>query len=267
MIRLIAFDLDDTLLDSTGEVPESAAKLVAGLRDGGILISIITGRNYLSSQKFLEALGVNGRCGFLNGAVIMDPATGEVISSQQIDPDSADAIVTVAEAAGIHVNYYRDGMIYCKEKTQYAQAYENMTGIQIAIVDSLKGRSALAPPEKMILMADHETLESLQIQLAIAYGDRVCLSFSKPEYLEIYDRGVSKGTALQRIAAWHGIEQTETAAFGDGGNDIPMLKWAGIGIAMGNAAEEVQAAAGNTTQSADADGIVHGIRKYLIGKD
>lgn len=265
MIRLIAFDLDDTLLDSTGEIPESAARLVTGLQKGGVLISIITGRNYPASKRFVEALGIKSPCGFLNGAVILDPLTSEVISSQPIDPESAEGIVAVAEDAGIHVNYYWDGMIYCKEKTQYAQAYENMTGIQIAIVDSLKGRAALAPPEKMILMADHETLELLQKQLTSTYGDRVSLSFSKPEYLEVYDQRVSKGTALQRIAANHGVEQADTAAFGDGGNDIPMLQWAGIGIAMGNATQEVQAAAGFTTLTADADGIVHGIRKYLMG--
>jgi Cof subfamily protein (haloacid dehalogenase superfamily) len=265
MYKLIAMDLDDTLLNDSGIVSERNKDAIRRAEAAGTKIIITSGRSYASTKQFIHELGLADLTISLNGAYIQDPTDDKLVADFSIEKEITGELLKAIEPYGIHVNFYNGEKVYCQEPTEHALYYSQLNRIEINYVDSLWELSKTKPAGKLLLINNEGKLEGIRDLLREKFGDHLNLLFSKPFFLEIFDRSTSKGAALRKVAEMYGIKPEEIISVGDGENDLSMIKMAGIGAAVSNAKEAVKQAADYITLSNNESGVAHLIEKFILG--
>ena len=254
--RLVAIDLDQTLLHSRDHAV-SAANMAAVRRIAarGVTVTLASGRRYYTIAEFAGRLNLPQGTPLIayNGALVQTLA-GETLFHQPLPPDAATVIVHFCAEHGYHLNYYLNDEWYICEETNWSHLYQQRTGSVPHITHDLTLLDGQSPTKLLIIDTPVET-DRLTMYFRDRFGDTLYITKTEDEYLEFMDAGVSKGAALARIALSLGIGREYCVAFGDSYNDIPMLEWAGLGVAMGNARPSVQAVADRIALSADDDGV------------
>ncbi|MBC8101099.1 MAG: HAD family phosphatase [Cytophagales bacterium] len=250
--RLAAVDLDGTLLGPDKSISAANAAAVRRLREAGVQVMLASGRRHENMLRYHRQLGLSGCMVSCNGALVQDAETNEVLHQRLLPAQSAARILEDGHARGMTQNYYHtDGAVYVREKTPWTSVYEGRTGGGVSLAGDLQrfgGQAAL----KILWIAEPEEITRLQEEMRARYPD-LYLTITDPEYLEFMAAGVSKATGLAVVAERIGVSQQETLAFGDGDNDLPMLRWAGCGIAMTDAKPHVRAAADRSAPPGDPE--------------
>ena len=254
-IRIIALDLDGTLLDDRGEVSPLDRAALRGFQDRGGLVVLASGRMTAAIRPAGKKMGIDGPIIAYNGAMARDAlARGNALLLHRPLPASyGDELIDYGRREGFHLNYYLDDKLYASGDPglrRYADIYARQTGSIFEFVPDL-GVFKGSCPTKIILITDRSVpgrynprgRDELFAVWRRRWGEEVSITMTNPNYLEFWHREVDKGTALAAVAAHYGIPREETMAFGDARNDSPMLRWAGLGVAVANAHEEVKAAA------------------------
>ena len=232
MVRLIAADMDDTLLDSRGLLPEACVSSLKRAMDKGVRVVLASGRMLPAMTKYEEEIGVNAPMILFNGALTCENFTHRPIHEKKVPRGMARAIAKETEKRGIYLQAYTVDRFVCREVTDRTRAYEASVGVKgTPVHEELSGYIDF-DPYKLLAIADPRDILSLQEALSGMFADTMNFMLSKPHYLEMVPKGTDKGEALAALAAHLGIAREDTAAFGDGQNDISMLKWAGRGYAM-----------------------------------
>ncbi len=272
-IRLCALDVDGTLIDSSLAITESVARAVDALEQSGIIPAIVTGR----TVKELEVL--RARFPFLryfivsNGAYAFDAASDECFYRNLLPLELAKSVVSEAQKYPVMIEVYADGASHVD-----AAAWANKAAYRLAFLSHPSLGPARIPTEDVgAFLADRtsdveklyisfEHLADLEKLHAFCQKLPVDLFVSIHDGLEVNQRGVEKGAGLKSLCGRLGILPEETAAIGDGFADIPMLQFAGLPIAMGNAAEEVKSAARLIAPDNDRDGAAWAIQQVLAAQ-
>lgn len=269
-IRLIALDLDDTLLrsDLTISLRTRAALKKAAAK--GVAIAIDTGRLRSGIEKYARLLGLNKTRGYAvcgNGTVIYECATGGVIYEAKLDADTALTAFNLIDAEGFPVLVFEHATTYVSFHNEFADIDEKLTGTKQVIPPDFRDLLRKGT-YKLVVPAEPAFIEDLRIILTRLMGDDITLFTSKPYYLEILPPGVNKGTGLARVAALLDIQREQVMAFGDSMNDEAMLRWAGVSVAMLNGDERVKAAARLVSaRSNDDDGVADMVERYVLGNE
>lgn len=261
--RLVAVDLDDTLLGEDHRISPRNYDAVQRLKDAGVQVVIASGRMHDSTTSFARELGLDGPIISYNGALVKEMASGEVYYHRPLPAEHAAAIVDYANEHNYHLNYYLDDRLYVKEKTQWSDLYSSRTGSVIRPVGDLnqfRGRT----PTKIILLDSPGITGRLLQEMVRMWENVLYVTITNPEYLEFMNRGVSKALGLEAIARRTGIAPEEMAAFGDSYNDIPMLRYCGLGVAMGNAHDEVKQSADRVASSHAEDGFAQAVEEWVL---
>lgn len=263
MIRLVAVDLDDTLLDRSLKISPRAKAAIQKAVDLGVTVTIATGRMYCSAAPYAKELNLDVPLITYNGALIKSGVSGETLYHCPVDAASTSGILAACREHRWHVQLYWNDELYVRERDEKALAYERIAGVTAKPVgDALYSMNG--EPTKILIMADPTEIPNIREYLAGKFSESVSLAVSKPHYLEIVRKGINKGKALDILAGRLGIQTSEVMAVGDSGNDLDMLAYAGWGVAMGNATEVVKQAANAVTSANDADGVAEAIEKYVI---
>ena len=253
--RLCAIDLDDTLLGPDHAVSARNSAAVRAAVAKGVIVVIASGRMHEATLRFVEQMGLETPIISYNGAMVKNPHTGEVWLHERIAGEVAAQVMDYVCAANLQLNYYLDDHFYSAAYTSWAKLYHDRTQAPIeilpALYDTLRGSS----PTKMIIVDSKERTDSLLLPFQNRFGSGLYVTKSNDEYLEMMPPQANKGTALALVAAKFGITAAQTIAFGDSYNDIPMLDWAGLSIAVGNAKPETKAAADRTIETNAEDGV------------
>ncbi len=254
--KLAAIDLDGTLLHSEthGITPGNEAGIRAAVQNGAQIV-LASGRQWVTINKFAAQLGLPLDAPIIayNGAMVRTHG-GELWLHQPLPADAAAQIVAYCAAHGYHLNYYLDDELYVRDHTQWVDIYRRRTGTIAHITGDL-GQLDGRQPTKLILVDTLETTNALLTHFQGVFGDTLYITKTEDEYLEFMAPNVSKGAALALTAARLGLTANECAAFGDSFNDLPMLRWAGLGVAMKNARPEVKLVAQRIAPPADRDGV------------
>ena len=266
-IKLIAIDLDGTLLNSDHEMTERTEKVLKAALDKGIRVIIATGKTFLSSRHIVKRLGTNTP-GIYNQGTITFNSDGTVHSQQVIDKVTARQVITYAEDRGYIVGVYSGTRILVRKLTQRMQELTTYFHEPMPeAVGPLQNILDTTPINKIIIFYPHDPrrVQALRWQLStqIDKGTRL-LSAGIPDELELLPTGASKGSALKVLLKEMGIPASQVMALGDGENDVEMLELAGIGVAMGNASDHVKAIANVTTKTNDEDGVAEAVEKYVL---
>jgi Cof subfamily protein (haloacid dehalogenase superfamily) len=172
------------------------------------------------------------------GAVVADPRSGEFLRHVPIPRAMALEAIDAVVAAGFHVNCYVDDLLYVAEMTPEARRYADFQGLEVHVVGPLD-EWLHADPTKLVAVGDPDALDRLEDVLKPRFAGRLFVSKSLPYFLEFAHPDVSKGSGLQFVADLLGFTAAETVAGGDGENDRELLDWAGFGVAVANAHEEI----------------------------
>ena len=196
------------------------------------------------------------------GAVVADPETGEFLLDVPIPLAAAQEAMDTVLAAGFHLNCYVDDLLYVAEVTPEARRYADFQHLEIHAVGDLR-EWLDRDPTKLVAVGDPDALDALETELEPRFAGRLFISKSLPYFLEFAAAGVTKGAGLDFLARRMGFTAAETIAFGDGENDRELLDWAGFGVAVANAHEDVLARADLVVPSVQEEGIAVLLEAYL----
>lgn len=262
--RLIATDLDGTIVRSDGSVSGRTSAALRSAEDAGLLVALVTGRPPRWMGEIVEATGHRGIAICANGALVYDLHTEQVVREHPMDAEVARALVEALRRALPDVSFaFERGTRGFGHEPGYRPRFENPPGALVAELDDL-----LTEPVLKVL-ARHETmtpeeLHATAMEVVAELAELVTVTFGGTDgLLELSAAGVTKAYALEQLANEHGIEHDEVTAFGDMPNDLPMLAWAGHAVAVANAHPEVQAIADEITASNDDDGVAIVIERLL----
>lgn len=263
-IELIAIDLDDTLLDSRLRISESCRYALGRARDAGVKITLATGRMYRSARPYALELEMEVPLITYQGALVKTAISNEAIYYQPVPSNLALEVVKAARAYGYHYQTYLDDSLYMERLSPEGIIYSKLAGVEPVIEPDLPRRIAEEEPTKIIIVQNQfELMQRLEEDLKKEFDGLLYITRSKPNYLEVMNLRATKASGLKAVSEYLGIDRTSIMALGDSYNDIDMLQWAGIGVAVGNAPKEVQEAADFVTASNDEDGVAKAVSRFL----
>lgn len=241
---LVASDLDGTLLPAEAADLPRTRRAIAQLRAAGIPFLVSTGRMFCSARRVAARLGLeDGPVICYQGAMVADLATGERLLHRPMSGEAAAEVVRHLRTLGRHLNAYIDDTLLVEELDDWARFYAEHTEVGIELVADLEAEVTARPPTKLVAISDPADVERLLPELQERWRGRLYVTRSQPEYIEIAAAGVSKSGALQWLCDRRGWRRERSVTCGDGRNDIDMLRWAGMGVAMAEAEAVVRAAA------------------------
>ncbi len=273
-IKLIAFDLDDTLLTSDKQVTDHTKAALQEAADRGISLMPATGRPYFAVPEVVKDLPMVRYLLTSNGAAIWDKREKTVVYSDYVPFETACRVLDLTRGADVLTEFYSRGRSYaCKE------GYEKALHVWQRIPESFKKdlvryrqpvedleariRSGFYPIEKLRLTFGDPMLQE-KIREALMDMGGLKIVHGASYNIELNTPTGNKGHALMRFAEQIGLTMSQVMAFGDSENDLTMLEKAGTGVAMGNALPQVKAAADLITCSNDEDGVAAVIGEYVL---
>lgn len=261
--RLLVLDLDGTLLDHKSELSPRTEATVKKALVQGLKVTFATGRLFTDALPYAERLGLTLPL-ILNHGALLQTLAGEVLASRQIEGESAQALIAIARATGCACQLYSKGRLYLEKLAHWNKEYLKYSHTSPKLVPDLAAVAAEGP-EQIDLLGEPEELGRVREIVEKELGPAVQPTSSYRYLLEILPPGVSKGAALQFLADYLQIPLSDTIAVGDGYNDLEMILAAGLGVAMGNAPEEVRQQADYVTAPNSQDGLAQFLDKFMLG--
>jgi Cof subfamily protein (haloacid dehalogenase superfamily) len=261
-VRALACDLDRTLVGEDAELHPRTRAALGAARDAGLHVIVVTGRMFRSVRPYLAQAGLTDPVVCYQGAVVADPAGGEFLRHVPIAREVALEAIAAVVGAGYHLNCYVDDLLYVARETPEARAYADFQHLEIHVVGDLSTWLS-TDPTKLVAVGDPEALDRLEDELEPRFAGRLFISKSLPYFLEFANPDVSKGSGLAFVADRLGFDAAQTIAFGDGENDVELLDWAGYGVAVANAHEDVLARADLVCPPVSEEGVAQVVEALL----
>jgi Cof subfamily protein (haloacid dehalogenase superfamily) len=262
--RLIAMDLDDTLLTDDLTVSEATRHAMTKAIAKGAHLTIATGRMFDSAQKIARQVGLNVPIITYQGSLIKNLMDEEVLYERSVPVDVANQLYEYCLAHGLHLQSYIADKLYVSEENDKIRAYAKQSNIPYTIQQDFKQVINHERQTKLLIIDEPARLDALLPELRELFGSKVHLTKSKPNYLEFMHPEGTKGHALRFLAAFYGIPMEETIAMGDAMNDHEMVAAAGLGVAMANAVPALKEIADFVTLSNNDDGVKHVLEKFVL---
>jgi Cof subfamily protein (haloacid dehalogenase superfamily) len=260
-IRLIALDLDGTLFGDDQAFSPRVIRAIAQAQERGIAVTLATGRGPVATRPFAERLHISVPLICYQGGLIVEPG-GSVLHQIALDRELAAQVVNFAESRNWHVNLFQDGRLYVSEFRHPLSFYEAMLNPATQLVPDLHARLD-HDPDKVLIVAEGNGDEILA-ELRARFDGQAQIVRSHELFIEAGPLGVDKGSGLAWLAEHLGVPQSQVMAVGDQDNDAPMVAWAGLGVAMGNASAECKAAANWIAPPFSEDGAAVAIERFVL---
>lgn len=259
--KLIAIDIDDTLLTENGEIPERVRESVDNAKKKGVHVVLSTGRTRKGAQRFYDQLQLDTLMITSGGAEVYD-ANQERVFECAVDPAIVKDLLKYAYNKGLHPQVYMDGELVYRDRNKYAKLYEIPYGhLGIEVPDLLEHDNIITP--KVLYVMDEHKVESIKKETEALFP-MLTIKRSKPMFLEFAHPSVSKGKALEFVANYYGVSSDDIIAIGDTEIDIPMIEFAGLGVAVENGYQHVKDAADIVCASNEEAGVADVIQKYIL---
>lgn len=268
-IRLVAIDLDDTLLRDDLTISQRTQQVLRQVKEMGVAVTLATGRMFPAARPYAELLGFDLPLITYQGALVKNAFSGEVIYYRPLSEEVARRVIAFGREKRVQVNYYLDDRLYVEKITPQGEHYSSLAGVPFSLVSDLERLLEKGPPTKLLVIDEEPKVDTYLAELReIIEGEGLAahLTKSKPLYLEVNHPEATKGVALRVLAERLNVRREEIMAFGDSYNDLDMLEFAGIGVAVANARPEVRQRAQYVTSSNNEDGVAEALERFVIGK-
>lgn len=263
MYKLIAIDLDGTLLTDDLVIPQDTVAAIQKVVAEGIVVTIATGRMFASASLIARQLNINVPLITYQGALIKDVNGREVMYERTVPPEVTQKLIEIALEKKIHLQVYQDDILFSAEENEKLIAYSQAVKVPYTIEPDLK-KLASKGITKLLFIEDPDVLDQLQQELQTLYSKYAHIAKSKKNYLEVTHPEANKGSALLHLAKQLDIDPSEIIGIGDNYNDLELIDAAGLGIAMGNAVKEVKEKADYTTFTNNEEGVLHVLERFIL---
>ena len=267
-IKLIAIDMDGTLLNPQHQITQRVKTAITAARDKGVAVVLATGRPFIGIQRYLHELGLDqpGQyCVTYNGALVQKADNGECVA--EVPVSFADYLYyeQLARELGVHFQAMTHSHMYTTNKdiSRFTIHEAGLTGMPLRYRALEEMEPTLVFP-KIMMIDEPELLDAAIARLPADVWQKNTILKSAPFFLEILNKEVNKGTGVKLLAERLGLQTDEVMAMGDQENDLAMIEFAGMGVAMGNAIESVKAASQFVTKSNAEDGVAYAIETLVL---
>jgi len=259
--ELVALDIDGTILNSDMKITNQTKEAIKMCVSKGIKVVLASGRYYESIKAYTKDLNISsGQQITLNGAVIKEAKTGKSLEEFPIPKEDYDNIIDKLEELPYSKVVFTADKYYKTICNGEIETVEVLTGPKAEMISSFK---LVVNPIKILLIIEDE--HEIEKARRILENDKYLVIRTGYNNVEIVRRDVSKGRTLKIIADKYNIKSEKIIAIGDSENDIEMIKYAGMGVAMGNAYDHVKEISDEVTETCDKDGAQKTINKYIFG--
>jgi Cof subfamily protein (haloacid dehalogenase superfamily) len=269
-IKLLIVDIDGTIAGQSNQVSNRVKQAIRAAQSQGVRVGIATGRMYQSALRFHHEIGADFPIIAYQGAWIQDPATGKTHRHLPLTVEAARELIDYFEQSHLFdrlsIHVYRDDRLYVRDINPDTELYIGRSGIPAHPVGDLRTVLTDRPTKMLAMSEDVELINRLLVDLQQRYPkEELHITTSVPIFLEATNAGVNKGTAIDYIGKeLLGIAAANVLAIGDNYNDVEMLDYAGIGVAMGNAPDDVQSRADWVAPNIESDGVAVAIEKFIL---
>lgn len=264
--KLVAIDLDDTLLADDLKISSQTIDAIQKSVEKGVTITFATGRMYQSAVRYAREVELNVPIITYQGAFVKNVIDKEVIYERLLPLNISIDIITELKKKGKSIQIYLDDELYTDKDNHYAEEYSRISQVKYYVVDDLieQIKKSNNLPMKILIVDDPVEIKQLLNELTATYGEEINLTISKPKFLEISHKEATKGQAIKYLANKLGISLEQVIAIGDSYNDIDMIELAGLGVAMGNAHPEVKEIANYITKTNNDHGVAEVLNKFIL---
>ncbi|SHK28032.1 Cof-type HAD-IIB family hydrolase [Paramaledivibacter caminithermalis] len=270
--KLVVTDMDGTLLNSQGKVPDENKEVLTKLQDNGVHVAVATGRIYTSARIFAKYLGIKTPIIACNGAIVREVNNNKPIYEAHINKDDCIYILEICRKYSVYFHFYTDNTFYTERLEKSALKYSEWNKtlneedrINLEVIENAYDfiKDTNEKIYKFLIIDDDENLlKKMRKELTKISGIECCKS--RYDNLEIMNKGIQKGVAVKKLADSLGVKREEVICIGDNENDISMIKYAGLGVAMGNAEEIVKQTADYVTDINDNNGVAKALKKFVF---
>ncbi|MGL4953621.1 MAG: Cof-type HAD-IIB family hydrolase [Culicoidibacterales bacterium] len=262
--KYLALDFDGTLLTNDHLIDPQTMQSLIQAQEQGVRLILASGRPTYAMLDFAKQLQTEKFGGYLlsfNGSYMFDLTTKKRISAHELTAADVSHLYEYSKSFAFSTLIYDDETILTNKINDYAAIEANITGMAMAEIQDFNRPSA-----KIIFVHTAEYIDEIEAQVKADLGADYTVSRSLPFFLEVTPKGIDKGASLDRLFSLINAKPKSLIACGDGGNDLTMIQFAGLGVAMNNARPEVKVAADYITASNNEQGIVQVIEKFIFNR-
>ena len=252
--KLIALDVDGTIRSIERPMSARTLRTVRRVEQAGAVVTLATGRSYLSAVRASSELGLSAPIVSFQGAQVAHGKTGEVLWHVPLTEEMTRLALDVIPSDDRLdvVGYVSDDVVVFK-LTDWVRDYGERTGVSVRVVEL--DEFITSPMTRLVVRGEDDVIEGLESELKSHLNGRMYVTRSLPHYCEILHPGGGKHKALEWLCDHLGIRREETVAFGNGYNDVHMLKWAGMSVAVDGSVPQVLEVADVVAPSMEEDGV------------
>ncbi len=262
--KLIAIDLDDTLLDDHLMISKENRDALIYAHQKGIKVVLCTGRAINSVKSFVNQLEMDWKDDYFiafNGAVV-STVHGQILFRKAVTHPHIDHLVDIGRQEGVDTQFYSDTQLYVDHYTERIMAYEGLTGTKAEVIKDLKNLEVTL--KVLYNSLNPEKLDRIKTHISEVCKEELNVFYSKKEYLEVLMKEGNKGLALKYLAEYLGISKEEVIAIGDSENDSFMIDYAGLGVCMKNGRDSVKQISQYITRNTNNEsGVAEVIYKFI----
>jgi Cof subfamily protein (haloacid dehalogenase superfamily) len=264
--RFLACDLDGTLMGDDTTIRPSVHRALAAAQARGIHVTLATGRSFPATLPFARQLNISLPLICYQGGLIKHPLTGERIYQATMERSLLREVIDLAHVRDWHLVVYINDTIYVQDLHKPRSFYFDLLGTELRHAHDLR-QTVIEhdqDPAKFIIVADKAEADHIQAELSAHFHQQMAVVRSHDLFVEGNPLGVNKGDALRRLSNLLGVPQAQVMAIGDQGNDVKMITWAGLGVAMGSGSDAAKAAADWIAPPLLDDGAAVAIQRFLL---
>jgi len=263
MIRLAAFDLDGTLMGTDQKIRPRVLEAVTRAQAQGVIVTLATGRMFSATVRFARELYVTAPLLCYQGGWIQ-ALDGPVLRRIALPAPAAQAAIALGEAEGWHTLLYADGQLFVHEFLHPVAFYDALLGSGVIVGQSWETILAAHEVDKVLYVAEPEQIPAMAEVLQRRFAGVAEIVRSHARFIEVVPLGADKGSALAWLAQHFGVQQENVLAAGDQENDLTMIQWAGVGVAMGNATPSVKKIADWIAPPVTEDGAATLLERFVL---
>ncbi|MBU7593090.1 Cof-type HAD-IIB family hydrolase [Metabacillus halosaccharovorans] len=264
--KMIVLDLDDTLLRDDHSISVRTKDALMKAQELGVKVVLASGRPTFGMRHIAQELNLDHYGSFIlsfNGGQIINCSTEEEMFSSTLTPEAIHKLYEVSVREGVFIHTYMGDEIITQDENPYTDIEANLTGLPIKIVPNFVS-AVNEPVVKSLMVGPPEQLKEVERKLQTELADEFSIMRSKPYFLEFTEKGVTKGTSLDQLIQTCGIKREEVIAIGDSYNDLSMIEFAGLGVAMGNAPDDIKEIANFVTDTNMNDGVAKVVEEFIL---
>ncbi|MCQ2085874.1 MAG: Cof-type HAD-IIB family hydrolase [archaeon] len=248
--KLVAMDLDGTLIQANGSIPDSLLCIIKNLSRRGIKFAIVTGRMTETAEKYAKIIGGASTISY-NGSVVKKK-NGTYVK-KMIPLRSVRNMIKFCRINELYLQMYHNGKIYASGKSSYLSSDPDSKMVESQIIANFT-KIKTHPTPKMIIASEEEKMPSLMEEIKEMFCT-LYISRSSTQIIEVTPEGIDKKHGLNIVAEDLGVDRSDVIAIGNDMNDLPMIEWAGTGIAVSNAPNELKNKANIISKQTSSAGV------------